>query len=87
MSGTTGPILALGGVTLANQMILNDRPFDPKIPIATGIAAGAFALAEKGFPRGATAVAWMAFIAVLITRVNPAVPSPVESLAKWWQQQ
>lgn len=87
MSATTGPVLAMGGVTLANQMLLHDKPFDPKIPIATGIAAGAFALAEKGWPSGATALAWMAFIAVMITRVNPSVPSPVESLAAWWRQQ
>lgn len=87
MSQTTGPILALGGVTLFNSMILNNRPFDPKVPIAVGIAAGAFALAEKGWPQGATALAWMAFVTVLITRVQPGVPSPVESLNTWWLSQ
>lgn len=87
MSGTTGPILAMGAVTLANSMLFNNKPFDPKIPLATAIAAGAFALLEKGWPQGATALAWTAFITVLIARVQPGVPAPVESLASWWSRQ
>lgn len=87
MSATTGPILAMGGITLFNSMILNGRPYDPKVPIATGIAAGAFALAEHAWPKGATALAWLALITVLISRVQPGVPAPVESLAVWWSKQ
>lgn len=87
MSQTTGPILALGGVTIFNSMILNGRDFDVRVPIATGIAAAAFGLLEQGWPKGARALAWMALISVLIARVQPGVPSPVESIAAWWQQQ
>ncbi len=87
MSATTGPILALGGITMFNSMILNGKPLDPKIPFGTAIAAGALALVEKGWPRGAEALAWLALVTVLVARVQPGVPSPVESLNAWWQKQ
>jgi len=87
VSETTGPIIALGGITLFNSMILNDRDFDVRVPIATAIAAGAFGLLEQGWPKGARALAWLSLISVLIARVQPGVPSPVESLSSWWQHQ
>lgn len=83
---TTGPVLATGAITLANNVIFNSKPFDWRVPVATGIAAGAFALAEKAWPEGATALAWMALITILITRVDPNVPSPVETLNNWWKK-
>jgi hypothetical protein len=82
---TTGPVLAIGAITLANNTLFHDKPFDWRVPIATGIAAGAFALAEKAWPQGATALAWMALITILITRMDPKVPSPVETLNDWWK--
>ena len=82
---TTGPVLATGGITLANAVLLNGKEFDWKIPIATRIAAGAFALAEKAWEQGAVALAWMALVTILITRVDPKTPSPVESLNNWWK--
>lgn len=85
MSATTGPVLTMGAIVIFNQSVLNDRPFDARVPLATVISAGAFALAEKAWPAGATALAWTALIAVLLTRVTPGVPSPVESLATWWR--
>jgi hypothetical protein len=85
MAKTTGPVLAMGGITLANRVLLNDKPIDWKIPVATGIAAGAFALLEKGWEKGAVAFAWLALVTILITRVDPNVPSPVESLNNWWK--
>jgi hypothetical protein len=87
VSQTTGPVLAIGGITIANRVLLNDRPWEWKTPVATGIAALAFGLAEKAWPTGAKALAWMALVAVVITRVDPAVPSPVESLNAWWRTQ
>jgi len=44
MSATTGPVLALGGITIANRVVFNDQPMDWRIPIATALAAGMFAL-------------------------------------------
>lgn len=82
---TTGPVLAIGAITLANNVLFNDKPFDWRVPIATGISTGAFALAEKAWPKGAIALAWMALVTILITRVDPKVPSPVETLNNWWK--
>jgi hypothetical protein len=82
---TTGPVLAIGAITMANNMLFNGQPFDWRVPVATAISAGAFALAEKAWPEGATALAWMALVTILIARVNPKVPSPVETLNNWWK--
>lgn len=84
MSATTGPVLAIGGITMMNQTILNNKPIDWRVPIATGFLAGAFALMEKGNAKLATGVAWIALLTVLIARVDPKVPSPAESLLKYW---
>lgn len=81
---TTGPILAIGGITLANQSIVNGQPINWRIPIATGIAAGMFALAEKGTGDVAVGLAWLALIGVLFVRLQPGVPSPAESFTRWW---
>lgn len=82
---TTGPVLAMGAITMANNVLFNGKDFDWRVPIATGIATGAFALAEKAWEKGAVALAWMALVTILITRVDPKVPSPVETLNNWWK--
>ncbi len=83
MARTTGPVLAIGGITLANRVILNDKPMDWRIPIATGLATGFFAMFEKAWPDGAITVAWVAFATVMFARVDPAVPAPAESLLEF----
>lgn len=84
MAQTTGPVLAIGGLTLANQVLINNKPLDLRVPIATGIAAGLFALAEKGWPQGALALAYLALITSIFVRVDPKTPSPAESFDKWF---
>lgn len=84
MAQTTGPILAIGGITMLNQTILNSKPIDWRVPIATGFLAGAFSLFEKGNATLATGIAWVALVTVLIARVDPKVPAPTESLLKFW---
>lgn len=86
MSRTTGPILFIGAVTVANRTIVNDKPIDWRVPIATGIAAGMFALAEKAFPDVAVGLAWVAVVTVMFSRVDPSVPAPAESFVKWWNE-
>ncbi len=86
MSRTTGPILAVGGITLANAVVVNGKPIDWRIPIATGVAAGMFSLAEQGWEKGAVALSYLALVTVLFVRLQPDVPSPVESFATWWNQ-
>lgn len=86
MARTTGPILAVGGISIANAVIVNGQPLDWRVPIATGIAAGMFALAEKGWEKGAVALSYVALITVLFVRTNPGVPAPVESFSAWWNK-
>lgn len=87
MSKTTGPILAVGGITLANRVVFHGQPMEWKIPIATGIAAMGFALAEKAWGKGAVALAYVALVTVLFTRVDEKVPAPLETLDIWWKNQ
>lgn len=86
MANSTMPILAVGGITVFNQTILNGQPIDWRVPVATGFAAAAFALIEKPLPALATGVAWIALLTVLLARVDPKTPAPVETLLKAWNQ-
>jgi hypothetical protein len=87
VSRTTGPILAIGGITLANKVIFHGEPMDWRIAIATGISAAGFALAEKAWEKGAVALAWVALVTVLFTRIDAKVPGPIETLDNWWKEQ
>lgn len=82
---TTGPIVAVGAITLGNQVILNKRPVDWRIPIATGITAAMFAFLERVNERGAVAFAYLALTTVLFVRLGNT-PSPMESLVKFMNE-
>ena len=84
MSRTTGPILAMGAITLGNKTLIANQPLDWRIPVATGIAAGLMAVFEKAWPDGAVGFTWLAFVSLLFTRTDPKVPAPAESFVKWW---
>jgi len=84
VSATTGPILALGAITIVNRTVFNDRPMDWRIPIGTGLAMIGFSLAERVSSDGAQVLAWTALMTTLITRLDPHTPSPVESALSWW---
>jgi hypothetical protein len=86
MAATTGPIVAVGAITMANRSVFNNMPVDWRVPVATAIAAGLFSLAEKAIGGAAVALAWLALAAVVLTRVDPAVPSPAESAVKWFNE-
>lgn len=86
MSQTTGPILATGAITVVNQTIFHDEAMDWRVPVATGLAAIGFSLAEKAWPQGSKILAWTVFGTVLLTRTQPNVPSPVESALSWWNK-
>jgi len=83
MARSTGPILAMGTITLANRVIVNRQPMDWRIPVATGLAAGAFALMEKGWEAGTVATAWLALVISLFIRLDPTVPSPIEQFTQF----
>lgn len=86
MSRTIGPLLATGAITIANQSVFHDKPVDWRVPIATGLAAMGFSLAERAAPELAVILAWTTLLTVLLTRMNPDVPSPVESALVWWKK-
>lgn len=86
MSQTTGPILATGAITVANQVIFHDEPMDWRVPVATGLAAMGFSLAERAWPKGSVILAWTVLGTVLLTRTQANVPSPVESALSWWNK-
>ncbi len=83
MSQSTGPILAIGGITIANKTLLNGQPMDWRIVIATGLTAGIFALGDKAYPELSKGLAYLALISVLFVRLDSKTPAPVESLAKF----
>jgi hypothetical protein len=86
MAGSTGPILAIGGITMLNQSVFNNKPPDLRVAVATGLAAGVFALAENaGGGDLVVKLAWLALIAVSLTRVDPNMPAPAESALRWWE--
>jgi len=86
MAQSTGPILAIGAITMANQVLIAGKPIDWRVPIATGIAAGMFSLVEKGWKNGAVMLAYVGLVTVLFVRIDPATPAPVESFNNWFNQ-
>lgn len=87
MAQSTGIILAVGGITIANRVVFNSKPWDWKPLIATGLAATLFAGAETvigpALPRG---IATAALITITFGRVDRSVPSPAESALKWFAE-
>jgi hypothetical protein len=86
MAASTGPVLAIGAITMVNRSVFNLKPVDWRVPIATLIAAGLFNLAERAIGGAAVGIAWLALTAVVLTRVDPSVPSPAESAVKWFNE-
>lgn len=66
MAESTGPILAAGGIVLADQVLLKGEAVDWKIPIATGIAIGMFALIEPAAPDAVKWLSWLVLVGALL---------------------
>ncbi|MFJ2307652.1 hypothetical protein [Streptomyces sp. NPDC087787] len=86
MAASTGPVLAIGALTMANRSVFNDEPVDWKVPIATAITAVLFAGAERAVGRTAVTLAYVALVTVVFARVDPKVPSPAESALRWFNE-
>lgn len=71
---------------MVNRSVFNDEPWDWRIPLATGISVGLFALLEKAMPTMAEALAWLAVVAVTISRVDSKVPAAAESALNWFDE-
>lgn len=87
MARTTGPILAIGAVTVGRDVLIDQKAPDWRVVGGTGIAAALFALGEKT-PLSAFFVgtAWVALAVVTLSRVDPARPSPAEAVLKVWNR-
>lgn len=76
-------IVAVGGITIANDVLFSAGTFNWKIPIATGLAAVAFAGLQAAVGEPAVMLAWLVLVGSLI------VPSPsggkpfADNLAAW----
>jgi hypothetical protein len=85
MARSTGPLLVVGAVTIVNNVIVHGEPMDWRVPIATGLTVGVFALGEHAWPAGVAGLAWLALFTSLFVRLKPNVPSPVESMFEFWE--
>jgi len=86
MAASTGPVLAIGALTVANRVVFNDQAMEWKVPIATAMAAVLFAGAEQAVGRTAVYVAYLALVTAVLARVDPDVPSPAESALRWFNE-
>lgn len=88
MARSTGPILATGGITLFNNVVVHNQSAQDNAHVVVGtlIAAGGLALLEHLSEPLAVGIAWIAFVSVLFVRINPNVPSPAESFVAWYNQ-
>jgi hypothetical protein len=88
MARSTGPILAIGGITLANQVLLTKDPpkdlqgIDWRVPVGTAVAAAGFALLEQLSEGLAVGLAWVALVTVLFVDLSPdkKTKAPTENL-------
>jgi hypothetical protein len=82
MGATTGPVLAIGGITAVNEVFFTHPPaFNWRIVPATLGLALALGGLEKLAPGFAVSLAWLALLGVLIVPVGKA-PTPLENAAK-----
>ena len=83
MAKSTGPMLAVTGISFMNQWIGNGN-FELKILVAGGVATAILAGVEQAGPVAAeiaVGVAWISFITLMFTKLN-GQPSPWDNLKK-----
>lgn len=85
MAKSTGPILLTGGVTALSDY-MNGRGVEYRVLLATGIAAGVFALIEDIDQPIAVGLAWLAFVSSLLVPHANGTPSPVETFLREWSK-
>lgn len=89
MSQSTGLVLAVGGITAANEVLFAPlagsgtpwKNFNWRIIPATGILALALAGVDKISPQLGTGIAAIALVTVIFTRFGNA-PAPAENVVK-----
>lgn len=82
MARTTGPILAAGAITWANNTWFErgaEFEFEEtaRVAVATGMAAAFLAVAERATEPIAMGIAWAALASVILVPVGRANRSPI----------
>lgn len=80
MAGSTGPMLALTGISFGNEWLGNGH-LDLRILVGGAVATGGLALLSKASDSLATGIAWIAFITLMFTRLGGR-PSPADNIGK-----
>jgi hypothetical protein len=80
---STGPVLAIGAITVVNQVGFQENPIDWRVPIATGMAAMLFGLAEKAAGDVIVDLAYLALVASLFVPIGDN-PAPIEVAAAYF---
>jgi len=88
MARTTGPILAAGAITWANETYFQEGAsfkFDQsaRLAVATGMAAGFLYLVERITPDLGVALAWAALATVLLVPIGGSKDSPATNALKF----
>lgn len=83
MARSTGPILAVGALTMANRSLLSPKqePPDFRVVVGTVVAAAGLALVERLNEQIAVGIAYIALVTVLFVRVGNQ-PAPSENLLR-----
>lgn len=84
MARSTAPILLTGGATLLADY-MQGQGVKWNVALATGIAAGVFALIEKADPPLVAGLAWVAFIGSMVAPRAGGKP-PIEVFLTQWQK-
>jgi hypothetical protein len=84
MARSTGPILAVGAITIANRSLLakKQQPIDFRIIVGTAVAAGGLALLERLSEGLAVGIAWVALVTVLFVDLDKKAGAPAENLLR-----
>lgn len=81
MAASTGPVIAAGTITAANELLFGGGAFNWRIVPATAGLALALGLLEKAAPQFAVGLAWLCVATVLIVPLGSA-PTPIENALK-----
>lgn len=81
MAASTGPVLAAGAITAANELLFGGGKFNWRIVPATAGLALALGALERIAPSFAVGLGWLCVATVLIVPVGGA-PTPIENAVK-----
>lgn len=83
MADSTTPIVLTGATTMASEY-LRGKGVDYRVALATGLAAGAFALLERADRQLAVGIAWIAFVGSMVTPRAGGAPAPAVVFLNAW---